>query len=69
VVSVTNQAEVSCAVSVEWFRGFITSSDCTTEILLDAGIGFWGAKEQEIGVSQRSLSQNSSLLQTPPCPG
>ena len=38
VVSVTNQAESICQVSVEWVRGFLPPGACTTTVHLEAGI-------------------------------
>jgi hypothetical protein len=37
VVSVTNQAEKACQVSVEWARGFEPPAACTTTVRLDPG--------------------------------
>jgi hypothetical protein len=37
VVTVTNQAEKTCQVSVEWARGFEPPAACTTTVRLDPG--------------------------------
>jgi hypothetical protein len=37
VVSVTNQAEKACQVSVQWVRGFMPPAACTTTVRLDPG--------------------------------
>jgi hypothetical protein len=37
VVSVTNQANHTCHISVDWFRGFDPNPVCTTTFDLDAG--------------------------------
>jgi hypothetical protein len=37
VVSVTNQTSRTCHVSIEWFRGFDPTLECTTTFNVDAG--------------------------------